>query len=311
MRLEPNDLSLFLRVAEAGSLSGAAQKLSMPLSTVSRHISALEAKMGERVFLRTTRKLTVTDLGRALLEHARKVVDGVEAASLAFAAGRPMDAGRLRVRLPANLTLLAPFLADFLASYPSISLEVEASTRDGDMGAENFDVLICSGQLCSDTASAAVPILELRSNPYASPSYLERSGAPRHPDALRAHHGLLAPTPGGHSPPWILERGETCWEGLPSGRAIVSCPNLLVRMAIEGAGIAVVEETAAEQYVATGQLVRILPEWRVPPLPLWTIVSGGARIPARTRAFVDALSARFLAASAPKPATAAPLQAAA
>ena len=310
MRLEPNDLSLFLRVAEAGSLSRAAQKLSMPLSTVSRHISALETKMGERLFLRTTRKLTVTDLGRALLEHARKVVDGVDAASLALGAGRPVDAGRLRVRLPANLTLLAPFLADFLASYPSISLEVDASARDGDTSAEDFDVLICSGQLCADTPSAAVRILELRSSPYASPSYLERRGAPRYPDALRAHHGLLAPTPGGHSPPWILECGGMCWEGLPAGRAIVSCPNLLVRMAIEGAGIAVVEETAAKQYVAAGQLVRILPEWRVPPLPLWTIVSGGARIPARTRAFVDALSVRFLA-SPSQPATAASIQAAA
>src|SRR5437763_15436343 len=119
-RIEPNDLALFARVADLGSFSRAAERLGLPKSTVSRRVSALESELGERLLMRTTRKLAVTDFGLALLEHARHVVEDVEAAS-SLAQHRQVEPhGRLRVTMPGDLgnLVLAPMLAEFALAHP-------------------------------------------------------------------------------------------------------------------------------------------------------------------------------------------------
>src|ERR1700675_2655096 len=115
MNLEPNDLLLFARVVDEGSFSRAAERLGVPKSTVSRRVSGLEAQLGERLLLRTTRKLTITDFGLAVLEHADRVVEDVAAAS-ALAQNRQIEpSGRLRVTMPSELAnmVLAAMLAEF------------------------------------------------------------------------------------------------------------------------------------------------------------------------------------------------------
>src|SRR5207244_11287870 len=114
MNLEPNDLVLFARVADEGSFSRAAERLGLPKSTVSRRVAALEAELGERLLLRTTRKLTVTDFGLAVLEHAHHVVEDVAAAA-SLAQNRQIEpSGRLRVSMPSDMAnlVLAPLLAE-------------------------------------------------------------------------------------------------------------------------------------------------------------------------------------------------------
>src|SRR5689334_15997594 len=115
MTLEPNDLLLFARVVEEGSFSRAAARLGLPKSTVSRRVAALESQLGERVLSRTTRKLTVTDFGTAVLQHARHVAEDVQAAESLAQNRQTQPSGRLRVTMPADLAnlLLAPWLADF------------------------------------------------------------------------------------------------------------------------------------------------------------------------------------------------------
>ena len=116
MNLEPNDLLLFARVVDEGSFSRAAERLGLPKSTVSRRVAALEAQLGERLLLRTTRKLTVTDFGLAVLEHAHHVVEDVAAAA-SLAQNRQIEpSGRLRVTMPGDLAnlVLAPLLAEFV-----------------------------------------------------------------------------------------------------------------------------------------------------------------------------------------------------
>src|SRR6185436_10517155 len=120
VNIEPNDLLLFARVVDEGSFSRASERLSLPKSTVSRRVAALEAQLGERLLLRTTRKLSVTDFGRAVLEHAHHVVEDVAAAA-SLAQNRQLEpSGRLRVTMPSDLAnlMVAPVLSELLRTYP-------------------------------------------------------------------------------------------------------------------------------------------------------------------------------------------------
>ncbi|HYR37299.1 MAG TPA: LysR family transcriptional regulator [Burkholderiales bacterium] len=292
-RLESNDLLLFARVAEAGSFSRAAQRLELPVSTVSRHIADLETRLGERLFLRSTRKLTITQLGNALLEHARQVVDGVDAASELADNRQLKPSGRLRVSAPPNLMLLESFFVEFLVAYPSITLQLDFSMRAVDIIAEGFDVALRVGELRDDAALAARPIVELHGGLYASPAYLESHGTPKEPEDLLAHHAVHSLSRTGEALPWVLMRGKARWEGLPPARAIVNSPDLMLRLAIDGTGITLAEHRRVEPYLKAGEVVRVLPEWSLPRAPLWAVFPGRKLMPARTRIFIDALAARF------------------
>src|SRR5882672_1613691 len=292
-RLQPNDLLLFARVVEEGSFSRAAQRLELPVSTVSRHIAGLEAKLGERLFLRSTRKLTVTQLGNALLEHARQVVDGVDAAAELADNRQLKPSGRLRVSAPPQLSLLELFFVEFLAAYPSITLEIDVSMRVVDIIAEGFDVALRFGKLRDDATLAARLIVELHAGLYASPAYLKSRGTPKEPEELLKHHAVHALAGTGEAFPWVLLRGKARWEGLPPGRAIVNSPDLMELMAIDGMGITLAEHRRVEGNLKAGQLVRVLPEWSLPRVLLWAVFPGRKLMPARTRVFIDALVAKF------------------
>ena len=298
-RLEPNDLLLFARVVEEGSFSRAAQRLELPVSTVSRHIADLETRLGERLFLRSTRKLTVTQLGNALLEHARQVVDGVDAAAELADNRQLKPSGRLRVSAPPNLGLLAPFFAEFLVAYPSITLEIDVSMRVIDIIAEGFDIALRFGKLREDATLAARPIVDLYAGLYASPAYLESHGTPNEPQELLQHHAVHALLRTGEAFSWVLVRDKARWEGLPPGRAIVNSPDLMVHMAIDGTGITIAEHRRVEPYLKAGHLVRVLPEWSLPTTPLWAVFPGRKLMPARTRVFIDALAAKFACQRSP------------
>src|SRR3989441_5933658 len=144
MNLEPNDLLLFARVVDEGSCSRAATRVRLPKSTVSRRVAALESQLGERLLLRTTRKLTLTDFGHSVLEHAHQVAAEVEAAA-SLAQHRQIEpSGRLRVSMPADFAnvVLGPLLAEFIAKYPSISLDLDLTPRRVDLIGENFDLAL-------------------------------------------------------------------------------------------------------------------------------------------------------------------------
>ncbi len=186
-RLEPNDLLLFARVVDEGSFSRAAERLDLPKSTVSRRVAALEAQLGERLLLRTTRKLTVTDFGHSVLEHAHHVADEVEAAA-SLAQNRQVEpSGRLRVSMPGDLAnlVLGPLLAEFITAYPAITLEVDLSARFVDLIGENFDVAIRMGDLRDDASLAARRLAVFTGSLYAAPAYIARRGQPSEPEALK------------------------------------------------------------------------------------------------------------------------------
>jgi len=293
MNVEANDLVLFARVVEEGSLSRAGQRLSIPLSTVSRRITELEKQLGERLLLRNTRKLTVTELGLALLEHARQVRESAEAAAT-LAANRKLEpSGRLRLTMPTDLGLLAPCLAEFLMTYPAIMLELDVSTRFVDLVGEGFDVALRLGELKDDSTLAARLIAKLEAGLYASPAYLKLRGTPSDPTDLLKHYAIHAIRRTGEPLEWVLQRGKESWRGLPPPRATTNSPEMLMRLAAHGAGIILAEHRAVDAYVQQGALIRVLPEWNFPTFPLYAVFASRRLMPARTRAFIEALSRKF------------------
>jgi DNA-binding transcriptional LysR family regulator len=293
--LEPNDLMLFARVVDEGSFSRAGTRLGLPKSTVSRRLAALEAQLGERLLLRTTRKLSLTDLGHSVLAHARQVVDEVESATALAQHRQAEPSGKLRVSMPGDFAtgVLGPLLADFVARHPAISLEVDLSPRRVDLIGEGFDLAIRMGDLTDDATLAARRIADLSQGLYASPAYLQRRGIPSEPEALMEHDSLQILTRSGEPLPWVLMRGQERWEGVPHARARANSPELLIRLARGGAGIAIVSDHFAEAYVRSGELVPLLIDWYPPASPAWAVFPGRRLMPARTRVFLDALQAEF------------------
>jgi DNA-binding transcriptional LysR family regulator len=295
MDLEPNDLVVFARVVDEGSFSRAAERLSLPKSTVSRRVAALEAELGERLLLRTTRKITLTDFGHAVLEHARHVVEDVAAAA-SLAHNRQLEpSGRLRVTMPGDMGnfLLAPLLAEFVLKYPAITLEVDLSARFVDLIGENFDVAIRMGNLRDDASLAARHLAAFTSSLYAAPAYVALRGTPPEPEALMEHDALRLLSRAGDAVAWTLKRGDEQWEGVPPGRATANSPELLMRMALKGVGITLVSDPFALPYLQRGELVQVLPDWHLPPVSAWAVFPGRRLMPARTRVFIDALVEKF------------------
>jgi DNA-binding transcriptional LysR family regulator len=295
MNLEPNDLVLFARVVDEGSFSRAADRLGYPKSTVSRRVAALETQLGEQLLRRTTRKLTVTDFGRAVLEHAHHVVEDVAAAESLAQHRQVQPSGRLRVTMPSDMAnlVLAPMLTEFVLNYPAVTLEVDLSARFVDLIAENFDVAIRMGELRDDATLAARRIASFTSSLYAAPSYVARRGVPAEPEALMEHDALRVLARTGDPQVWTLVRGEARWEGIPPGRATANSPELLMRMALGGAGIAMIHDPFAVPYLERGELVQVLPDWSAPPVAASAVFPGRRLMPAHARAFVEALVAKF------------------
>ncbi len=295
MTLEPNDLLLFARVVDEGSFSRAGERLGLPKSTVSRRLAALEAKLGERLLLRTTRKLNVTAFGHSVLAHARQIVDEVEAAGALAQHRQAEPSGRLRVSMPADLAqvVLAPRLARFVAEHPAIELDLDLSARRVDLIGESYDLAIRMGELPDDASLAARRIAVFSGGLYAAPDYLARRGTPAMPADLPQHDALLLRSRSGEPLPWNLNCGDTHWRGAPRTRVLANAPELLIRLARLGVGIAGVPTHFAEPYVQRGELARVLPDWRLPPAAAWAVFPGRRLMPARTRVFLDALADEF------------------
>lgn len=295
MHIEPNDLLLFARVVEEGSFSRAAERLGLPKSSVSRRVAALEGHLGERLLLRTTRKLTITDFGHSVLAHAQQVASEVQATAELALHRKAQPSGRLRVSMPSDFAniVLGKLLAEFIIRYPAITLDVDLTPRRVDLIGENYDVAVRMGDLPDDASLAARRLAVFSAGLYASPLYLARSGTPSEPEALMEHDALHLSQRHGDPAAWVLQRGEERWEGIPPPRATANAPEMLMRLARAGAGITWLGHHFAEPYVRSGELVPLLSEWSLPGTTAWAVFPGRRLMPARTRAFLDALAAEF------------------
>lgn len=289
--IDPGDLLLFARIVECGSFSAAAERVGQPKSTVSRRLSLLEAQLGERLLQRTTRRLVLTEFGASLLEHARKVTEEVEAAGALAQHRQQAPSGLLRVSMPGDFAnhAMGALMARFMEKYPAISLEIDLSPRRVDLVAEGYDLAIRMGNLPDDSTLAARAVAISKLALYASPGYTTLRGLPEQPDDLYKHDLLSLPPKANGMIRWKLLRGKTEWERELPARMIANSPELLVRMACTGIGIAASTELFAQSFLESGQLVRVLPDWSFPTVTGWAVFPGRRLMPAKTRVFLDML----------------------
>ncbi len=294
MGLDANDLILFAQVMETGSFSRAAERTGLPKSTLSRRITTLETKLGERLLTRSTRRLAITEFGERILEHARRLLEETEAASAMALHRQGVPRGVLRVSMPPDFVELdlTPFLLQFAASYPEVRLELDLSPRRVDLLAERFDLAVrVASRLPDDTTLVARKLCELENGLYASPAYLARYGVPEKPQDLLEHVGLRLIGGNGDALPWRLSRGAEQWEGMPDGPLAANSPRLQRDLARHGMGIVGIDDRFAQNWVEQGLLKRVLPEWALPTVTIWCVTPGRRLLPARTTAFIDMLRA--------------------
>lgn len=290
-QLNPNDLLIFARVAELGSFSRAADRMGLPKSTVSRRITLLEECLGERLMLRTTRRLTFTEFGVRLLEHARQIAADVDAVTALTEHRQAQPTGRLRVSMPSEIAelILQDMLAAFVAMYPAVSLELDLSPRRVDLLAEGFDVALRIGKLPDDALLAARRLTDMKNGLYAAPSYLAEHGELASPTDLQQHKAVHRLGRNGEVEQWSLVNGELHWEGIPPGRFSANSPGLLIRQACAGSGIVSVPDLFATAHVRSGELQRVLSDWCMPSDTAWAVFPGRRLMPTKTRAFIDML----------------------
>lgn len=292
MSLDANDLILFAQVMEAGSFSRAAERCGLPKSTLSRRITQLETKLGERLLTRSTRRLAITEFGEQILDHGKRLLEETEAASAMALHRQGTPRGVLRVSLPPDFAELdlTPLLLQYASSYPEVRLELDLSPRRVDLLAERFDLAVrAASRLPDDATLVARQLCAMQNSLYASPAYLARYGTPEQPGDLLGHIclGMISGT--GEALPWQLARGTERWEGMPTGPLAANSRGLQRDLAAHGLGIVGLADRFAAKWVEQGLLKRVLPEWTLPTVTIWCVTPGRRLLPVRTTAFIDLL----------------------
>ena len=260
----PAELAAFAQVVELGSFTSAARSLGVPKVAVSRAVQSLERRMGSQLLTRTTRRVALTDAGRALLPCARRVAAAAHEARQLVA---PLSEHRVGLRVLADPAygrlLLSPLLPRFLEKFPDIPLEVEMSGVLPDEPGETWDVLFQNGpprrEHLVGTALGRPPVILC-----ATPAYLAAHGTPAQPGDL-ASHALLVP---GQSVTELrMHRAHRALAQVPLlPRLIVTDPAVVHAATVAGTGVGVLPEFLCRQGLAMGKLVRVLPEWQVADL---------------------------------------------
>jgi DNA-binding transcriptional LysR family regulator len=293
--ISADDYILFATIADQESLVRAAEYLGMPKATVSRRLTNLETALGQRLLLRTTRRLTLTEFGQEFLDHCRRVAEEV-ATTQDFVRSRDVQPhGLLRISMAEDYAKynLSRALATFIEAFPEIRLELDLSSRLVDLIGERFDLAIRMGNLENDSTLVARKIDEQHLGLYASPIYLSLHAAPKHPDELMQHSAVRILSDLGQTIPWRLSRGKTVWEGAPPGRLALNSMGLIQQLVLDGAGIGLLPSRFTQEDVKHKRLVQVLPEWSLPSVPAWAVMPTRRFLPAKTRAFLEHLE-RFM-----------------
>lgn len=280
----------FVRVAEAGSFTRAAETLGVPKAQVTRQVQALEQELRTLLLNRTTRRVTVTAEGAAYYERAVSVLDDVDELESTLSNAKVNPRGRLRIDVPspaANLVLL-PALHEFCERYPEIQLDIGVGDRPVDLVAEKVDCAIRVGEV-SDPSLVARRIGEVHRVACASPAYLKKYGMPAHPSELEhGEHRLITYfSHGGERPPIAMKRGDERYEFQPRPDIAVNDSSAMLAAALAGLGIARTAGFMATPYVAAGSLQIVLPEWSAGVSPLYLVYPPNRHVPARLRVFID------------------------
>lgn len=303
MNLQTDDIGLFVRIVELGSLSAAARERNVPVSQVTRSLARLEGTLRVRLLHRTTHALSLTDEGDLFLGHARRLLDTTAElhGELSGKLGGPSGWVRLSVSPVIAQTLIAPSLASLAERHPQLHVEVQADDRIVDMAREGIDIAIRTGTLAGEQFVAR-PVGELTRGLYAAPAYLRRHGTPKSPADLDRHR-LLANSASPSLNRWTFAR-----EGMPTrvldvrGHTRANDTAMLLALAASGAGIVRAAAIAATPLVAAGTLVRLLDDWSLgEPVPMYAVMLQERHRLPKVRACIEHWAQWFAAAGVGRP----------
>lgn len=279
----------FVRVLESGSYTKAALQLNLHKATVSQQIQQLEDRLGTRLLTRTTRSVTPTQEGLTYYQHACIIVQQVDEVETMLRKGTSAPAGHLRVDVPVAMGRLvfAPEIRHFLERYPKITIELGCTDRAVDLVREGVDCALRGGQL-PDSRLSARRVGDLRFVLCAAPHYIEQHGLPQAPDELPRHHqiGYVLASTGKLRPVTLGRDGRETEFDVPA-RFVTTDSAAALSAGLDGLGIVVLAEFVASHHLTSGALVRVLPGWSCPSLPLHLVTPTTRRRAARVQAFMD------------------------
>jgi len=285
--MDLNDILVFAKVVQAGSFTGAARDLDMPKSTVSRRVSDLEERLGARLLQRTTRKLSLTDVGRSFYQHAARVVAEAEEAERTVNQMQAAPRGLLRVTMPLSFGFLAPIVAAFMRRYPEVQVELFGTGRLVDLVEEGFDVAIRAGEL-GDSSLVARSLGTLKSYLVASPAFLRRHGTPKGPEDLAGFDCIVFGA-GPERTSWQLIRGGNATRVRVMARLVVNDFEFLDHAARSGLGIVILPLFRCVDDLRAKKLRRVLSEWSVREVPIHAVYPSTRHLSPKVRVFLDHL----------------------
>jgi DNA-binding transcriptional LysR family regulator len=280
-------MTVFVEAVNQGSLSAAGRVLGLPLATVSRRLSELEAHIGTRLLTRSTRQLALTDAGQAYLAACRRILDEVSDAEREAAGEYSTPRGELVITAPIVFGRMhvLPLVTDFLRQYPDVSVRLVLGDRTLNLLDEHVDLAVRIGAL-PDSSLIAIRVGEVRRVICASPAYLSERGVPQHPDDLLAHDGVIfdrLPS----ALPWVFRVDRTEIAIPVRSRLTVNTANAAVDAAISGLGVTRVLSYQIAQAQRSGALQVVLQDYEPPPWPVQLVYARQGRLPVKLRTFID------------------------
>ena len=287
-------MRIFAKVVESGSFTGAAARLSVSPGTISEHIKELEERLGTRLMNRTTRKLSLTETGRAFYERSSRILADLEEAEQAATNLQAALRGELRVNASPcfGMLQLASAISDFTARFPEISVELMLSDRMADLIDEGFDLAV-RGEPIPDSSLIARQLGPVRVVICATPGYLERHGTPKTPADLARHNCLMLTGPSQLRNWHLIEADGTPADVALTGHLRSNNPGVLMCAALAGQGLVCLPTLMTGDALRTGRLVTVLDEYLAQPFTLRALYPPNRHLSAKVRAFVDFLAERY------------------
>jgi DNA-binding transcriptional LysR family regulator len=286
-------MSLLVAVAEAGSMSAASRKLRIPLTTISRKLSELEAHLNARLLMRSNRRVSLTEAGRSFVPAARRILADVGEAERDASGEVSMLRGEIVVSAPIALGRfhLIPVVVDFLGENPNIDVKMVLVDRRVDLIQENIDVGLRVGEL-NDFSLVAKKVGSVRRVVVASPSYLERRGAPETPDDLKDHDCITFENTLS-SRNWLFTMGRKEKQFPVHSRLVVNTAEAATDAAVAGLGLTRMLDYQIDRELRAGKLRLVLDRFRSPSKPVHLIYEAGGHLPLKIRTFLDFAAPRL------------------
>jgi len=285
-------ITAFVSTATRGSLSAAARAEGVTPAIVGRRLDALEERLGVRLMLRTTRKLTLTFEGQAFLEDCQRILNDMANAEAAVSLGGVRASGYLRLSAPAGFGRrhVAPLVGRYMWENPEVTVNLDLSDRLVDLINEGIDCAVRIGEL-ADSSLVSVRLGEMRRMVVASPAYLVAHGVPKTPADLAQHDCLSL----GQQRGWVLRDPESgaidSWK--VGGRFECNDGAVLHEWALAGRGLAWRSLWEVGQHLKEGTLVSVLDAWQAPPMGIYAVFPQRRHLPLRVRLFIDLLKETY------------------